>query len=381
MSKTRLILQSVKYLGTGVSDSGFSVDIEKIQAVLDYPVPQDRRELDRLLGMTGWFQKFIASYSTIAEPLFNLWRKEVPWSWSEDCQSAFEMLKTKLCSAPVLAHPQPGVDFQLHTDASGVGLGVSVHQVQNGVLKTIGFSSRTLNFAERKYSTVEREILAVVWGLEKWRHLIESSHILVITDHQALAWLFKSKSTDTLPPRLYRWILRVQEFDIEVKYRPGKLNVVPDALSRNPRYQPILSIGLFSTTTEPEEKCAALDCILTGEIIDWIQCDQCDRWFHDQCVGVNPEEADEIDFVCPFCKVSAEEGGPSIPTVNTGVDLPSSVELFRLQMRDPDCRPIMDYLTGDKSEFSRTKLVKDCVLDQVLVKRTIEGTGLWFQKC
>jgi hypothetical protein len=162
LSKSCLFLESVKYFGIGVSGLGLSTDLSKVQAVVSYPAPKNRKELDRFLGMCGWFGRFIPEYSMLAESLFQLRRKNVEWSWGASCQAAFEALKDKLCSAPVLAHPNFDKDFELHTDASGVGLGAALHQCLNGTLRTIGFSSRTLSVLEGNYSTVEREILAVV---------------------------------------------------------------------------------------------------------------------------------------------------------------------------------------------------------------------------
>jgi hypothetical protein len=105
LSKSHLFLESVKYLGVGVSGLGLSTDLSKVQAVVSCSAPKNRKELDRFLGMCGWFGRFIPGYSMLAEPLFQIRRKNLDWSWSASCQAAFEALKDKLCSAPVLALP------------------------------------------------------------------------------------------------------------------------------------------------------------------------------------------------------------------------------------------------------------------------------------
>ncbi|KAJ8018861.1 hypothetical protein HOLleu_42921 [Holothuria leucospilota] len=348
IEKSRFFLTEADYLGHGVSESGIFTDGAKVEAIRNYPSPRDRRELDRFLGMVGWFSKFIPNCATISEPLYNLRRKSVKFIWNDDCEKAFLELKGKLSSAPCLAHPDPTGTFELHTDASGVGVGACLNQIQNGILKPIGCSSRTLNLAERNYSATEREILAVVWALEKWRPYIEGKHVVVVTDHMALTWIFTTKTN--LSPRLYRWVLRVQEFDIEVKYRKGKLHVVPDALSRDHRFDPVLSIGVIDIDTGDD--CDHIRCLKpTTEIIDWIQCDQCLKWFHDECVGVDPELAEGLNFQCDKCKCTnsvhpADVNSAPLPNFerSTGMKLVEMDQLSHLQRDDPNLKKLIDYL-------------------------------------
>ena len=385
IEKSRFFLTEADYLGHGVSENGIFTDGAKVEAIRNYPSPRDRRELGRFLGMVGWFSKFIPNCATISEPLYSLRRKSVRFTWSDECENAFLELKDKLSSAPCLAHPDPTGDYELHTDASGVGLGACLNQVQGGILRPIGYSSRTLNSAERNYSATEREILAVVWALEKWRPYIEGKHVVVVTDHMALTWIFTTKTN--LSPRLYRWVLRVQEFDIEIKYRKGRLHVVPDALSRDHRFDPVLSVGVIDVDTGDD--CDHVRCLKpTTEIIDWIQCNQCLRWFHDECVGVDPELAKEMDFLCDRCNCNKGTHHTDVtsPLPNlegsTGMKLVGVDQLSHLQRDDQNLRKLIDYIEDPKGagDFVSPKvknLAKDCVIDQILYRNTDSGQQIF----
>ena len=145
------------------------------------------------MGMVTWYSKFIPSFSSVSEPLNKLKTKDVVFSWSEACQASFISLKDSLCEAECLAYLAPEGNLEIHTDASNYGLGAVLHQWQMGELKTLEYAHKTLNSYERNYSTCECECLAVVWALERWRPIIDSKVLTVVTDHQALCWLFSSK--------------------------------------------------------------------------------------------------------------------------------------------------------------------------------------------
>lgn len=171
------------------------------------------------------------NYATVVEPLNRLRRKGVKWEWSEECQKAFIRVKKEVTKAISLTIPDFGRPFELHTDASGVGLGAALLQrSSSGEQKVVSFASRALSSAERNYSVTELECFAVVWAFEKWRPYLECSHTTVFTDHQALIWLLRNSA---LKGKLARWALKLQEFVYTVHYRPGSQNLVPDALSRS----------------------------------------------------------------------------------------------------------------------------------------------------
>lgn len=241
----------VQYLGHIITPAGLKPDPNKVKAVAEFPKPTDVPAVRRFLGMAGYYRRFIPHFARITRPLCELLRKETNFDWSEKCNTAFELVKDHLTTAPVLAYPDFRKDFCVESDASGIGIGaVLTQQDKDGHYHPIAYISRSLQQAERNYSVTEQECLAIHYALQQFRPYIYGRKCKVITDHQALKWLLTLRNPSG---RLQRWALALQDYDLEIIYRSGKANPFADALSRDP--QPMVAaLPTLSTNNLVEEQ-------------------------------------------------------------------------------------------------------------------------------
>ena len=170
-------------------------------------------------------------FAAIAAPLHALTRKDAVFHWSEDCQTAFDRLKTLLTTSPITAFPDFSQAFRLYTDASTAGLGAILAQVRDGKERIICCTSRALNQAEKSYPATKLECLAIVWAVAKFRPYLIAMPFEVYTDHYALQWLKTMRTGSAL---LHRWSAALEEYDFTVHHRPGKVQTQVDGLSRLP---------------------------------------------------------------------------------------------------------------------------------------------------
>lgn len=230
IKKSCFAIKQVKYLGYIVGEGCLRVDQDKVKAISEIPTPTSIRQLRQFLGMVGWYRRFIEDFSTLTFPLTELLSKKKSFKWNDEAQKSFELLKIKLCSAPVLVNPNFSKPFIVQCDASAVGVGAVLAQEDSeGIERPIAYMSQKLNKAQRNYTVTELECLAVVQAISKFRAYIEGQEFKVVTDHASLKWLMRQSD---LSGRLARWALKLQGFEFTIEHRRGKENVVPDALSR-----------------------------------------------------------------------------------------------------------------------------------------------------
>jgi hypothetical protein len=230
-SKCNLCQEKVSFLGHIVSQKGISTDPSKIEAITKWPTPTECREVQQFLGLCNYYRRFIRNFATIAKPLHRLTEKTREFRWTADCEEAFQSLKTKLSTAPILAFPHPGVPFIVDADASNVGIGAVLSQKIDGTERVIAYGSRALTKSERQYCVTRRELLAIVTFLKKFRPYLLGRHFQVRSDHGSLTWLRNFKEPEG---QLARWLEQLQEFDFDIIHRPGCLHKNADALSRIP---------------------------------------------------------------------------------------------------------------------------------------------------
>lgn len=241
--KCEFCRDSLKYLGFIIDKTGLKTDPEKVECMVNYPIPKNTTQVKRFLGMCSWYRRFIKNFATVVEPINALLRgrkKGQGIAWSEEADVAFNKIKTALVSSPVLASPDFTKEFTIQCDASDVGIGAVLTQEINGEEHVIGYASRPLSNSERKYSATQKECLALVFAVEKFRMYIEGVRFKVIVDHYSLLWLRRLKDPIGM---LSRWALKLDQYDMELIHRKGKLHVVPDALSRIPAVLNMINVS------------------------------------------------------------------------------------------------------------------------------------------
>ncbi|KAL1549176.1 hypothetical protein AAHA92_17310 [Salvia divinorum] len=216
-------------LGHVVSERGIQVDQAKVDVIAKLPFPTNQKEIQGFLGHAGFYRRFIKDFARIAQPLTRLLQNEVEFDFNEACKEAFQLLKGKLISAPIIRSPNWNYPYKVMCDASDYAVGAVLGQKIDGKSYVIFYASKTLNQAQKNYDTTEKEMLAVVYSFEKFRPYLLGSRVIVFTDHAAIKYLLDKKE---LKPRLIRWVLLLQEFNWEVRDKKGTENRVADHLSR-----------------------------------------------------------------------------------------------------------------------------------------------------
>ncbi|GJW36687.1 reverse transcriptase domain-containing protein [Tanacetum coccineum] len=227
--KSHFMVKEGIVLGHKISKSGIEVDRAKIEVIAKLPHPTTVKGVRSFLGHAGFYRRFIQDFSKIARPMTHLLEKETPFFFSKECIESFNTLKRKLTEAPILIAPDWDLPFELMCDASDFAIGAVLGQRKNKHFQPIHYASKTMSEAQAHYTTTEKELLAVVYAFEKFRSYLVLSKSIVYTDHSAIKYLFAKKDAKA---RLMRWILLLQEFDVEIRDKKGAENLAADHLSR-----------------------------------------------------------------------------------------------------------------------------------------------------
>ncbi|GKA17040.1 putative reverse transcriptase domain-containing protein [Tanacetum coccineum] len=239
-SKCEFWIPKVQFLGHVIDSQGIRVDPAKIESIKYWASPKTPTEIQQFLGLAGYYRRFIEGFLKIAKSMTKLTQKGVKFDWGDKQEAAFQLIKQKLCSAPILALPEGSEDFIVYCDASIKGLGAVLMQRE----KVIAYASRQLKIHEKNYTTHYLELGAVVFALKIWRHYMYGTKCTVITDHKSLQHILDQKE---LNMRQRRWLELLSDYDCEIRYHLGKANVVADALIRKEQNKPLRVRALVMT--------------------------------------------------------------------------------------------------------------------------------------
>jgi hypothetical protein len=229
---------TIECLGMIISDGRVAMDPAKVEGVLSWPTPKKVKEVQSFLGFANFYRRFIESFGHLARPLHALTRKDQPWLWQKEQQEAFDELKKRFCTAPVLTRPDTAKPFILETDASDYAVGAILSQKnEDDEWHPTAYFSKSFTEAERNYEIYDKELGAIVKALEEYQHYLEGAKepVEILTDHKNLEYFMTAQS---LTRRQARWSLFLSRFNFILKHRPGKLSAKPDALSRRPDHHP-----------------------------------------------------------------------------------------------------------------------------------------------
>lgn len=234
--KCHFARSQLPYLGHVIDAAGNAPETSYLTRLQEQPVPNNKRQLRKFLGICGWIRDYIPRFADIAAPLTDLLGEKQRWHWTTVEQQAFEKIKAEFRRPLKLSRPDFKRGFVLQTDASGIGVAAVLLQEYDNRRHIIAYASARLNRTERRYHVNEQECLAVIWAVKKYRTYLEDRRFILRTDSKALTWLTTMKDAGG---KLARWSLLLQEFVFDVEHCPGRLNDLPDALSRLPADEPV----------------------------------------------------------------------------------------------------------------------------------------------
>jgi hypothetical protein len=229
LDKSEFLHKEIEFLGHVVTTEGIKPSPLKIKTIKEFPIPKTQKDIKSFLGLLGYYRKFIRDFSKLTKPLTECLKKGRSVVHNEKFIKAFELSKELLMNDPILQYPDFEKPFILTTDASHYAIGAVLSQGPIGSDRPVCYASRTLTDSEINYSTIEKELLAIVWGTKYFRPYLYGRKFTIVTDHKPLTWIMSLKDPNS---RLVRWRLKLEEYDYNIVYKKGTLNSNADALSR-----------------------------------------------------------------------------------------------------------------------------------------------------
>ncbi len=363
--KCQLFQKQVQFLGHLVTPEGVRCDPAKVSAVTDWPQPTTVKGVRSFLGFASYYRRFIRCFSEVAAPLTALTHKGKAFLWTDACETAFQTLKTLLTESPILAYPsmKEGDKFILDTDASDVGLGTVLSQVQGGEEKVIAYASKTLSRSQRNYCTTYKELLAVVTFARHFKHYLMGRPFLIRTDHSSLRWLVNFKDAEGM---IARWIAHLSCYDYTIEHRKGSSHGNADGLSRKE----------VKTSSRRCKRDTCPQCVVDGK--------QVVATLHVPSIAVTVApvmeqhtgngEAETVEEEAPAQGASGGEPpeGPAVQLSNWMASWDGD-ELQELQEADPDIKRVMTFVKEGRRP-KRTELLAEG-------EKVRQLCGLWPTLC
>lgn len=352
IEKCKFFREEVEYLGHVVTAAGCKADPRKISCIQNYPQPRTVVEVQRFLGMCNYYRRYIRDFAKRAKPLYGLCKKDRPYIWSDNCKIAFEELKAVLMSNPILIFPNFGDTFIVTTDASDYAVGAVLSQGDMPKDKPIQYFSKTLNDAQARYSTTEKELLAIILAVEVFRHYVYGREFLIVTDHKPLCYLFNLKKFSS---RMYRWKMALIGYNFRIIHRSGAQNSVADALSRI--YEPktleeVVGVGKL------DAECLAMT--RSKQKTNKIKFDEAYSIEENNNLLLNPKDYDHVFFI--FSDSKCEMKSRLEQKISKTLDIPNGENPQMHLIDDKRSATILGKKIQNDREIKRTKLMIQGIL-------------------
>ena len=352
-SKCFFFQTETKYLGHVVSGNGVSCDPEKIKAVKSWPVPRNIRDVRSFIGTVAYYKRFIRNFAQICRPLHALTCKNAKFQWTIECEAAFQELKRRLTSAPVMAYPQAEGRYILDTDASSFAIGAVLSQEQFDEVsgkyeeKVIAYASRVLQPREQRYCTRRRELLAIVFFVKKFRPYLYGRDVLIRTDHASLKYIKSMKDPND---QFARWIISLEETKYTIETRHGKSHANADGLSRAPRCEGkhciCAGVADIENTSDSEDTFRDHGSTIFDPIDDFSSDEEDDMYKGKDIRIIDPSETMATEKEKPIPQVNNIEHAPPVVNVVKFAKLWTVAEMQTAQMQDPDICPVLSAKTS-----------------------------------